>query len=255
MTVTLHLGDCLEYMRTMPAGSVDAVVTDPPYCSGGFSETGKKQANGQGLRSETVRQVGWFTNDNMTTGGLVWLLRNVAVEAKRIMADGASLLVFTDWRMVPHLAPALESSGLRYQNMIVWDKGNTGLGFGFRAQHEIVLQFVKGTGVYYAYDGSNVIGSARVQAKDKEHQTEKPVGLLVELSRVVSSVGATVFDPFMGSGTTGVACVRTGRNFIGCEIDPTYYAIAQRRIAEAQLQPPLIPHEATAQVTQARLDV
>ena len=66
--------------------------------------------------------------------------------------------------------------------------------------------------------------------------------------------GATVFDPFMGSGTTGVACVRTGRNFIGCEIDPTYYAIAQRRIAEAHLQPPLFPHEA-AQVTQAALQI
>lgn len=67
------------------------------------------------------------------------------------------------------------------------------------------------------------------------------------------SPGATVFDPFMGSGTTGVACVRTGRDFIGAETDPTCFAIAECRIAEAQLQPPLIPHEAV-QATQAQLE-
>ena len=92
-------------------------------------------------------------------------------------------------------------------------------------------------------------------ADGTEHPHQKPVQVIDWLLALASTPGATVFDPFMGSGTTGVACVRTGRNFIGCEIDPTYYAIAQRRIAEAQLQPPLFPHEATAQATQERMDV
>jgi len=71
------------------------------------------------------------------------------------------------------------------------------------------------------------------------HPTQKPIGLMKWLLEKCS--GHIILDPFMGSGTTGVACVRTGRRFIGIEIDPTYFAIAQRRIAEAQAQPPLFP--------------
>ena len=63
----IHIGDCIEVMRSMPNESVEAVITDPPYCSGGFSESGKKSAVGQGLRSETIKEVGWFVNDNMST--------------------------------------------------------------------------------------------------------------------------------------------------------------------------------------------
>jgi len=66
------------------------------------------------------------------------------------------------------------------------------------------------------------------------HPTEKPVQLIRQMVEQFSDPGDTVFDPFMGSGTTGVACVQTGRNFIGCEIDPKYFAIAKRRIDEAQ---------------------
>ena len=72
-----------------------------------------------------------------------------------------------------------------------------------------------------------------------EHPTQKPTELMVRLLGLVSSPDMVIFDPFMGSGTTGVACVQTGRNFIGIEIDPTYFAIAERRIQEAQLQPRL----------------
>jgi site-specific DNA-methyltransferase (adenine-specific)/modification methylase len=97
-------------------------------------------------------------------------------------------------------------------------------------------------------------GVSRWATEGRLHPTQKPVALMEWCIKRYTQPGATVFDPFMGSGTTGVACVRTGRNFIGCEIDPTYYAIAQRRIAEAQLQPPLFPHEATAQPEQLTLD-
>ena len=80
----------------------------------------------------------------------------------------------------------------------------------------------------------------------RQHPTQKPVPLIAWcMERAKIPIGATVLDPFMGSGTTGVACVRTGRNFIGIEIDPTYFAIAQRRIAEAQAQLAL-PMEVTA---------
>ena len=75
---------------------------------------------------------------------------------------------------------------------------------------------------------------------DREHPTQKPVEVMkFSLEKAKLQPGATIFDPFMGSGTTGVACVQLGRNFIGCEIDPQYYAIAERRIRDAQAQPNL----------------
>jgi hypothetical protein len=182
-------GDALNGLDTLPRASVQAYVIDPPYCSGGFSETARRQAKGQGLRSETLREVGWFANDNMGTAGVAWLLRAVACEAARTLVDGGSLCVFTDWRMVANLAPALESSGLRFQNLVVWDKGAAGLGTGFRAQHELVLHFVKGTGVFHALDSGNVLRCKRTSAAARVHQTEKPVELARDILRVVAPPG------------------------------------------------------------------
>jgi site-specific DNA-methyltransferase (adenine-specific) len=235
----LACGDCLEILPELEGGSVDAVVTDPPYCSGGFSESGKRQAKGQGLRSETIREVGWFVNDNMTTAGLVWLLRSVCVEASRLLSSGGSACLFTDWRMVSPLAPALESTGLRFQNLVIWDKGNPGLGFGFRPTHEIILHFVKGVGVFHDKSTGNVLRSTRIHSTAKHHQTEKPVDLIERIVGVVGAHGSAILDPFMGSGTTGVACARLGRRFIGIEKEPRYFDIACRRIEEAVNSQPL----------------
>lgn len=229
--VTLYLGDCRDVLPGLDV--VDAVVTDPPYCSGGFSETGKKQAAGMGLRSETIRELGWFTNDNMTTAGISWLMSTVAGWCYRLMPPGGTMTTFTDWRMVGHLAPAIESSQFRYQNLIVWAKPSAGLGAGFRAQHELAMHFAKGTAKYYSAKHGNVLGVSRIHSSEREHQTEKPVELIANIIEVVSDRGMTILDPFMGSGTTGVAAVKLGRKFVGVEIEPRYFDIACRRIGDA----------------------
>jgi site-specific DNA-methyltransferase (adenine-specific) len=243
MTYQLFHGDCLEYMKTLPAGSVDAVITDPPYCSGGYLEA-QKNTKAQGLRGATVAADGfeWFSADNMSTSGLVFLLRNMMVECRRILKPNRSVLMFTDWRMVPPLAPALESSGLRYRNMIIWDKGNAGLGVGFKPAYEVILEFTNGSTEYQELNGQNIIKVPRVHSSKKEHGAQKPIDLLSKLISVTTAQNSTVLDPFMGSGTTGVACMKSNRNFIGCELDPKYYSVAQKRIAEAEAakQPPLL---------------
>lgn len=235
MSYTLHQGDCLDVLAAMPDASVDAVVTDPPYCSGGFSEAQKKSATHQGLRGETIRdgKAKWFTSDAMTTNGFLFLMRAVANESMRVLKDGGSLLCFCDWRMYPMLAGALESSGMRLQNMIVWDKGSSGLGRGFRPQHEIVIHLTKGVGQYHDKRGANVYGAKRVHATKRDHPTQKPVMLMAELLRVVTPPDGTVLDPFMGSGSTGVACMLEQRRFIGIEREPEYIEIARARIEEA----------------------
>lgn len=231
---TLYLGDCLETMDAL--GPIDAVITDPPYCSGSVSEASRTAAKGQGLRSENIAKLGWFVGDNMGTAGLASLLRSMAFRALKILNAEGSMLVFCDWRMVPSLAPTIESAGLRYQNMVVWDKGMMGLGMGFRAQHETILHYTAGSPKYHNLGTSNVIKSSRVTADDREHQTQKPVDLMQKLVAVVSGPDATILDPFMGSGTTGVAAVQMGRKFIGIERDPGYFDIACRRIEQAQRQ-------------------
>ena len=80
--------------------------------------------------------------------------------------------------------------------------------------------------------------------KDRRvHPTQKPISIMVQIIEYFTNKSDTIFDPFMGSGTTGVACVQLGRNFIGCEIDPDYFKIAEKRIREAELQPQLFTHK------------
>jgi site-specific DNA-methyltransferase (adenine-specific) len=232
VTVSVLLGDCLAHMRNIPDASVDAVVMDPPYCSGGFSEAGKSAATSQGVCSERRDEVPWFKGDNMTTAGLVWLLRAVAFESCRVLRPSGSLMCFMDWRMVPNLVPALESSGLRYQNLVVWDKGAAALGNGFRATHEMIAHFTNGEPAYHSCQHGNVLRHKRIQSGEREHFAQKPVELLRDLLRTVSPPGGTVLDPFAGSGSTLVAAASLGMNAIGFERDRGYFEVASRRVAE-----------------------
>ena len=237
MDYRLIQGDCLQVLPTLEAGSVDAVITDPPYCSGGYLEA-QKNTRAQGLRTATVQAegFGWFPNDNMTTSGLVWLLRSVALQSLRLLKPNRSLFIFTDWRMVPHLAPALESSGMRYRSMIIWDKGNAGLGSGFKPAYEVILEFTNGVTEYQRKDGQNLIRVPRLSSAQRQHGAQKPVELIERLIAVAVPESGIVLDGFMGSGTTGVACLNTGRRFIGIEKDAAYFAIAEQRLAQAAQQ-------------------
>jgi site-specific DNA-methyltransferase (adenine-specific) len=235
---TLYLGDCLEILPTL--GKVDAVLTDPPYASGGFTEAAKKSSNGMGNRSETRQREGWFPGDNMTTAGITWLLRSVAVDCVPLLPEGGTMSIFTDWRMLTALVPAIESARVRYQNLLVWNKGVAGLGAGFRTQHEMIMHFAVGVPTYHNLSNGNVITSPRMNHHDREHQTQKPIELMETLLSVVSKEGDLVLDPFMGSGTTGVACLNTARRFVGIEVEPAYFDIACERLSNSLRQGRLI---------------
>jgi len=226
--------DALDCMRDMKSESVDAIISDPPYCSGGFTETQKRAAKGQGLRGETLRDIGWFEGDQMTSSGIAFLLRSVAFEAIRLMKGGGSMLFFTDWRMVPTLVPAIESAGLRYQNLIIWVKPSAGLGCGFRAQHECIMHFTAGRATYHNQSVGNILDGRRIGANEREHQTQKPIALLQELIKVVCPPGGIVLDPFGGSGSTAVAAEGIGRSAICIERDPTHCETARRRLQSVQ---------------------
>jgi DNA modification methylase len=224
--------DCLEMLDMIPSGCADVLLTDPPYCSGGHLES-QKNAPPQGRKTQFRNKPGfkWFVSDNMSTGGLVWLLRSVMCEANRFLKPNRAAFMFTDFRMVPHLAPALESSGLRFRNLLVWDKGYPGLGTGFKPTHEMILEYANGTTEYASKTGSNVLRHARVHPNKKEHNAEKPVELLTAILAATIKPGDLVIDPFSGSGSTGVAALRAGARFIGFERDPEYAQASRARLA------------------------
>ena len=199
----------MDFLKSMPAGSVDAVVTDPPY--DGYDYDWKYVD--MRLFPQWLLDLPWICFWSGSEFPLPWSARHIWSKANRNIGIGAE----------------------QYEEIYERNGGTTGLVF----RHAVIDSTMN------AQLNSDIF---------TPHPTQKPIKLMGKLVRRYTQPGATVFDPFMGSGTTGVACVRTGRNFIGCELDEGYFKIAQRRIAEAQLQPPLFPHEATAQATQAAID-
>lgn len=229
--------DALDALKTLETGSIDAMITDPPYCSGGSSEAERVAAKSQGVRSSTE----WFVGDSMTTAGLVWLLRNVAIEAARLLKPDGNLLVFTDWRMVPMLAPALETSGLRWRNQVVWDKGHAGLGRGFRPRHEMVLHYTKGATPAFDTKATNLIPASRVSSGRRVHPTEKPIELLQQLIGATTPGDGIVCDPFAGSGSLAAAAHSLGRRAVLAERDPAFCRVIADRLSSLASRRPELP--------------
>lgn len=159
-----------------------------------------------------------------------------AVQGHRIVKRSGYMLFFCDWRMVQHLGPAIESTGARYQNLIVWDKVGFGMGTGFHPQHELIMHFTLGAPEWHDQTKGNILRCSRVHHSDKSHATEKPVDLMQALIRVVAPPGGTILDPFTGSGSTGCAAVRGGWSFIGIEREAEYVATARARIGREAAQ-------------------
>lgn len=234
---TLYLGDCLEILPTL--GKVDAVVTDPPYSSGGFQETGKKIGS-IGTRADDTIQL-----DNLSTRGYLALIREIC----RAVPSADSFFIFTDWKMWTFTVEAAEIGGVKTRNMLVWDKGQMGMGLPWRNQHELIYYGKRTPATLNSGTYGNVLMHSRTG--NVNHPTEKPVGLIFGL--IDNTPEAEIIcDPFMGSGTTGVACVQLGRKFVGIEVEPRYFDIACKRIEAAYAQPRLFA-EPTAKPVQTSL--
>lgn len=221
--------DALAALASLPDDLAHAIITDPPYCSGGWTESARQSAPGM---TPACKASGWFRGDTMTTWGLLALLRAVAIEARRVLVPGGSLAVFCDWRMVPGLAPALESAGYRWRGSPVWDKLSQGQGStGIRARHETILWLTApGPTVRGPRTIGSVIPAKRVPPGKRRHPTEKPVEVLAPLIEALVPEGGTVVDPFAGSGALGAAAVLTGRHAWLSDADPGYVKIMMDRL-------------------------
>ena len=213
--VTLYLGDCLDVMRGMPDKSVDAVITDPPY----------------GLGFEYTSFVDTRENVKRLVDNLIPLARKVA---KRVFVlpgiTQVNLYPEPDW--IACITWNTTGSFGKYgftQWMPILCYGTDIKGFGSVNGGILKSDVIR-------ISGGGGVGFMRSGEKDK-HPCPKPVNLMRLIIERFTLPGETILDPLMGIATTGVACIQTGRNFIGIEIDPGYYAIAEKRIRQAQQQP------------------
>lgn len=213
--VTLYCGDALEVMETLPDASVDTVLTDPPYSSGGRRE------NARSIRKSLTRSVAdedWIRGDAMSTVGFVWFNRLCGLEWRRLLVPGGHVLAFADWRMESHLAGALETADLRQHPTLVWDKTHFGMGSIFRNQYELIVHMSAGNPrPPFRRDVGNVLRCAPVRSE--VHPNEKPVPLLTQLLSVVASPGGVVLDCLAGSGSTLLAARTLGMRAIGVEAE------------------------------------
>ena len=231
---TLYNADCLEALEEITG--MHAVITDPPFSSGARTDAGKS-TRGAMLRGAKW-QDDWFSHDNLATHGFLFLMRLVGLRLQQACTAPATGHFFIDWRMFPNLYGALEASGWVVKNTVVWDKKHFGMGTNYRNQHEFVIYAEKGDVEFGSHSIGNVIQCPREDAIN--HPTEKPVALLEKLISAVTQEGQTVLDPFMGSGTTGVACMNLARRFVGIEIDPRHFDTACERIDNSLRQGRLI---------------
>lgn len=195
----LYRGDCLEVMATLPDGCVDAVITDPPYGIAGVWKGGFGRGWGKADQDKAVRNE--------------WDSKPPAKEVfDKILSLGTEVII---WGGNYFELPTS-------RGWLVWTKPERNFTLS-----EAELAWTNKDTVMRVYDG-------RRSDPGREHPTQKPLDLMTWC--VLKTKGTTILDPFMGSGTTGVAAVQEGRKFIGIELERKYFDIACRRIEEAQRQ-------------------
>ncbi|MGP8209757.1 MAG: DNA-methyltransferase [Acidimicrobiales bacterium] len=233
---TIHHGNALEVLRSIPDHAVDAVITDPPYSSGGWSVPERTKAAPERKYQSTgvIKPLTGFEGDNRDQRSHGYWQALWLGECLRVTVPGGSCLVFTDWRQLPTTTDGLQAGGWVWQGIIVWHKRTARpRAGGFAASCEYLVWGSRGPlrkdhDVYLP--GLVTTGTARA----KSHLAEKPLSLLAVLVQV-APVGTVVLDPFMGSGSTLVAAIRAGRLAIGIELDEPYCAVAVRRLAQGVL--------------------
>ena len=202
----------------------EILLTDPPYCSGGFQESGRvtgsigsKQSDGKGgFTTPTI------SSDNLSTRGYQVLMKNVLGAT-----DIKAAYIFTDWRMWIYLFDLVEGSGLGVRNMIVWNKQSPGMGNGWRAQHELIMFAHRTKPKWDNHKGyGNVLEATR--SGNELHPTQKPVEILEKLLDNTQWAEG-VLDTFGGSGTTLIAAESVGQQAFLMEMEPAFVDTIVRR--------------------------
>ena len=210
--------DCIEGMKNISDNSIDLIVTDPPYLV--KYKTGRRKDNSHKFTKEILN------DDNEQ------LLKDYIKECHRIMKNDTAMYMFCSSNKVDFFKQELEKYFI-IKNMIIWVKNNHTAGdlqSAFGRKYEIVFLVNKGRSKFNGTRLTDVWEFKRVAGKGQLHQNQKPVEMIEQCIEKHSNENDVVFDGFMGSGTTAIACINTNRNYIGFELDEEYYETSIKRI-------------------------
>ena len=216
-TVTLYEGDCLDVLPTLEPGSVDAVITDPPY--------GVRFQSARRIESERFDEI---ANDERP---FVWWLYHAA----GLLKPGGCLLCFCRWDTAEAFRLSIELAGLKVGAQLIWDRVGHGLGDPSSRpapQHDIIWFAVKGRYKLPAGRPTSVYRHQRVSGANLLHPNEKPLSLMRNLIRDYVPAGGSVLEPFGGSGSTTVAAMLEERPCVTVELDAGHCDTIRRRVRE-----------------------
>ena len=223
--IKLINGNCLDTLKNIPNESIDLIVTDPPYPTTSRGNAG----NSGGMLQKDINKKGRvFTYNNINC-------KEYAPEFYRLLKNGSHCYVMTNHINLIDMLNTFTDVGFHFIKSLIWNKGNKIMGQYYMSQYEYILFFRKGKGKKINNCGtSDILSISNKKTKDKDgkniHDTEKPIELMEVLVNNSSQENELVLDPFMGVGSTGIACIKNNRNFIGIEIDENYFTIAKERM-------------------------
>ncbi|WNG26171.1 site-specific DNA-methyltransferase [Cystobacter fuscus] len=218
-TYQLHHLDAVNWLRGLPTESVDLIITDPPYES---LEKHRKEGTTTRLKRSKASSNNWFEifpNSRFP---------ELFSEIWRVLKRNSHFYLFCDPETMFIAKPIAEAAGFRFWKPLIWDKMKIGMGYHYRARYECILFFEKGKRKINNLSISDIISFPRIH---KGYPAEKPVEVSEILIQQSSSVGDIVLDPFMGSGSVGVAATRERRRFWGNDIH-----IEALRLTESRLR-------------------
>ena len=226
--------DCVKGMSDLIANSVlvDLIVADPPYVI-------SRQSNFHTMKDRKNARTGTsFGSWDEEFDNTAWIEKSFSV-----LKDGGSLIVFNDFKKVSNIIAIATKAGFEFKDVIVWEKTNPmprNRDRRYVPSLELMMWFIKKKKVKWTFNRLDSVYKSPVMrfasesggAFKRYHPTQKPVKLIEEVINTHSNAGDLVLDPFMGSGTTAISAINTGRNYVGFELDKGYFDILNERIAE-----------------------
>ena len=223
----IYNSDCIEGMKQIESGKVDLIVTDPPYCI----QYKTNRRKGEHRFSKEI-----LNDDNEQ------LIIDYMKECYRILKHDSAAYVFCSDKTLDFFIQQARNAGFTIKNVLIWKKNNHTAG-DLEAQYakcyEPILYLNKGRRIINGKRLDDVWSFNRVPSDKLIHQNQKPIPLLMQCVLKSSNEGDLVFDGFIGSASTALACLRTNRKFVGFELDKEYYDKACKRIQLEMEQPSL----------------
>ena len=219
-TFSLAHADAVAWLRTLSTGSVDLVVTDPPYES---LEKHRAVGTTTRLKQSKASSNEWFAIFPNAR------FPELFAEVYRVLAKNAHFYLYCDPETMFVAKPLAEAAGFKFWKPLIWDKQRIGMGYHYRARYECVLFFEKGKRKLDDLGIADIIEAKRIVGG---YPAEKPPEVAEVLVRQSTEPGELVIDPFMGSGSTGVAATRNGRSFGGNDLCEEAVEIAEARLRE-----------------------